>query len=166
VRDRGQRIVVLTLLGAALALALGSAPRTARALEPADPTHAAAPALADLSQDLRLEAPPRLGSRRSAAVAALATGGVLLAGGLALAVVTRPSSLDASPRTASAGTGAVWRAEDRRFTLRFDPAASSLCIAGGLAASLGAWLFITAPGVTTDFEPIRNGFLVHYRGNF
>ncbi|HET9595772.1 MAG TPA: hypothetical protein VFP65_09340 [Anaeromyxobacteraceae bacterium] len=163
-RDRRDRVVALALLGAALAL--GAAPRAARALDAADPAHAAAPPPAGLTDDLRLEVAPRLGSRRSAAVAALATGGVLLASGLALALVSRPSALDASSRTPSSGTGAVWRAEDRRFLLRFDPAASSLCIAGGLAASLGAWLFITAPELSTDFEPIRNGFLVHYRGNF
>jgi hypothetical protein len=159
------------MVAAALAVALGAAP--ARAALPA-----AAPLAGELglgADGLALEAPAPLPSgpglrvdgrwRSRAAPLALATGGLLLASGFAAAFAGRQLAADLRLREGLAPPGAAERAALRRV-VRLERAGSTLCVAGGVVATLGAWLWLTSPGRGAEVEPVRGGFLFHFRGRF
>jgi hypothetical protein len=103
--------------------------------------------------------------RRSAGPAALTAGGLLLAGGFTLSMVSRQMATDLRNRGAALPLGPDGVLAYRRLD-RLNGAATGLCILGGVTATLGAWLWLTAPDLSTDFQPMRGGFLVQYRGRF
>lgn len=155
----------LTLLACALCTALLGVPcrAAASALRDLDLPVRAAPAL-ETGPELTVRAPPS-SWRRSAGPALLTTGSLLLAGGFTLSMVSRQLAGDLRARSAALPLGPAGIAEYRRLD-RLNGTAAGLCIAGGVAATLGAWLWLTAPDLSTEFQPVRGGFLVQYRGKF
>lgn len=122
------------------------------------------PVAAELTTGFAVRAPPSRW-RRSVGPASLAAGGLLLAGGFTLSVVSRQLTTDLRNRAAAQPLGPAGVAAYRRLD-RLDAAATGLCIIGGVTATLGAWLWLTAPDLSTDVQPVRGGFLFQYRGHF
>jgi hypothetical protein len=150
---------------AALCTAVLGVPRqtAASALRGPDLPAQVAP-VQETGPDLTVRAPPSRW-RRSAGQTLLTAGSLLLAGGLTLSLVSRQLAGDLRARSAALPLGPDGLAEYRRLE-SLNAATAGLCIAGGVAATLGAWLWLTAPELNTDFQPVRGGFLVQYRGKF
>jgi hypothetical protein len=47
---------------------------------------------------------------------------------------------------------------------RYRALGGGLAAVGAAAATLGAWLSLTAPDLRTDVQPVRGGFLFSYHG--
>ena len=162
---RGYLARVSTFLACALCAAFLGVPRQAAAGPLWGPDLPAQTAPAPESvPEITVRAPPARW-RRSAGPTLLTAGSLLLAGGLTLSMVSRQLAGDLRVRSAAVPLGPAGAAEYRRLD-SLNGTAAGLCIAGGVAATLGAWLWLTAPELSTEFQPVRGGFLVQYRGKF
>jgi len=145
-------------------LAVAPSPAAARPFDAIDVQLATLVSASGGRPDLEVRAPASRW-RRTAGPAALTAGGMMLAGGLTLSMVSRQLASDLRNRAAAQPLGATGGAAYRRLD-RLNGAATGLCIIGGVTATLGAWLWLTAPDLSTDVQPINGGFLVQYRGRF